>query len=635
MIQARVRGRNARRHVGAQIRVERNAASRQQQYKQDDKQRQDQLARRFGVVEERSNLKQKRDREGKPEPEPEPVPVQQPSAPEQDERADKCCCCRDEPRWMIGLLCALTVPVQPSLWAFMILCDGQEQRHICDEDARGALYGSALAGLSLPVVLTVWHCYHAGGARAQGWWSYLLQFLGFISFSVSVLGFVPLHQWILDLMPARDYSETLFAIMLPVALGWTCLFAVAMFKLDLGGSLPFDRQEHNSSTLNRGSSLKAEMPTEPFFRWDGVAADKVVRVVVALALVVTLYIFQIQHFDVEAQHDVHASLRQDLHIHIESKDSEGDFRSVVDADSMFDWLSSRLLPRMSQSKSYDKALLPPVTQTEAQCRNDLESPPWWHPHHSQLSDKDRTALSASCGTCGEPVNQQHDGPHGSTTATGHSDLTFLNEYELLYQGVVIRQKPHCAMVSVHPSVDGGYLFHRSARPGVDCKESTQFKQVSRKITASMSDHSIPAQGCYRFDLEELRHRESTPADQRDWIRRARMTKSEIFIPTSTVNASALDAAQTLLEFAKEARWVDPTTAEVEVSFLVMSLEYAMLSEVALKCEFHLGGYVETDFSMRSTVASVFEPVRLSLALPCLLERFISSSVVVIAAARFV
>ena len=78
MIQARVRGRNARRHVGAQIRVERNAASRQQQYKQDDKQRQDQLARRFGVVEERSNLKQKRDREGKPEPEPEPVPVPEP-----------------------------------------------------------------------------------------------------------------------------------------------------------------------------------------------------------------------------------------------------------------------------------------------------------------------------------------------------------------------------------------------------------------------------------------------------------------------------------------------------------------------------------------------------------------------------
>ena len=38
--------------------------------------------------------------------------------------------------------------------------------------------------------------------------------------------------------------------------------------------------------------------------------------------------------------------------------------------------------------------------------------------------------------------------------------------------------------------------------------------------------------------------------------------------------------ETLLEFAKEARWVDPTTAEVEVSFLVMSLEYAMLSEVA-------------------------------------------------------
>eukprot|EP01043_Picozoa_sp_COSAG02_P067634 COSAG02_NODE_10940_length_1828_cov_1.215732_2_plen_296_part_00 len=187
-------------------------------------------------------------------------------------------------------------------------------------------------------------------------------------------------------------------------------------------------------------------------------------------------------------------------------------------------------------------------------------------------------------------------------------------------GVVIRQRPHCAMASVHRSVDGGYLFHRSARPRVDCKESTQFKQVSRRITGSMSDHSIPARGCYRFDLEELRHRESTPADQSDWIRRARMTKSEIFIPTSTVNASALDAAQTLLEFAKEARWVDPTTAEVEVSFLVMSLEYAMLSEVALRCHFHLGGYVETDFSMHSTVASVFEPVRLALpclALPCL------------------
>jgi outer membrane biosynthesis protein TonB len=99
LIQAQVRGRNARRQVSARIQVERNAANRIEQYKHEDNQRRDQLARRFGCAEEKAererrvasgdseveaNVLQASEpelvptQEPKPEPEPEPESESEP-----------------------------------------------------------------------------------------------------------------------------------------------------------------------------------------------------------------------------------------------------------------------------------------------------------------------------------------------------------------------------------------------------------------------------------------------------------------------------------------------------------------------------------------------------------------------------
>lgn len=59
VIQARVRGRSARRQVGARIKVERNAASRLEEYKQEHTQRRDQLARRFGIEPKRAECERR------------------------------------------------------------------------------------------------------------------------------------------------------------------------------------------------------------------------------------------------------------------------------------------------------------------------------------------------------------------------------------------------------------------------------------------------------------------------------------------------------------------------------------------------------------------------------------------------
>jgi hypothetical protein len=117
---------------------------------------------------------------------------------------------------------------------------------------------------------------------------------------------------------------------------------------------------------------------------------------------------------------------------------------------------------------------------------------------------------------------------------------------------------------------------------------------------------LPSFACYNFNRSEIAG--SLPADEAAWVNRARISKGEIFIPTASADPAAMGAAKALLQAAAAARWADPATASVDVRFIVMSVEYGVITEVVLRCDFHLGGHIKTDFNMRSMSPSMLTPI---------------------------
>ena len=289
---------------------------------------------------------------------------------------------------------------------------------------------------------------------------------------------------------------------------------------------------------------------------------------------------------------------QDLNIHIMKEDGEEHFGGIMDADSLFRWLEFQLLPELTNKPSHSGAAMPSVTRNSTQCREDVVNPPWWHAQTSRSIEDARR----DCETC--------DGVQAPLVA---DELTFVENYELLYQGVLIRQVPHCAFASIKGV--GGEVFRRHTGAKY-CKKSNLFDKAAPKIFSedSLVDGNgtdskagrMPGYGCFTFDLQKLRDSPTIPADQREWIDRTRMSKREIFLPTSN-SPAALEAAKQVLRKAKDSQWVDPSTATVEVIFLVMSLEYGMLTQVKLSIDFQLGGYVETSFAMHSAMPNIFDP----------------------------
>ena len=87
--------------------------------------------------------------------------------------------------------------------------------------------------------------------------------------------------------------------------------------------------------------------------------------------------------------------------------------------------------------------MPSVTRNSTQCREDVVNPPWWHAQTSRSIEDARR----DCETC--------DGVQAPLVA---EELTFVENYELLYQGVLIRQVPHCAFASIKGV--GGEVFRR-------------------------------------------------------------------------------------------------------------------------------------------------------------------------------
>ena len=278
-------------------------------------------------------------------------------------------------RCMIVLLWALAGPLQPSVWTWM-LCDetdgaeGPMTAQVCGDSMTAALRWVTFGGMCLPLALlceaVVISSSHSSTERSLPAGLVKLRRVtltasGFVTFSVSLMGFVLVHQWADNKNWIEDDGWWIFVVLLLVVLLWGWLFSWAMFRLHLGGRQDHDKRQQGTN-LERGSSIKKEKSTP--------VMDRATRPVLSVAFIVMLFGFQKQHFNVSAQHDVHSSLRQDLRIHIQKQDGEGDFDDIVDAPSMFRWLESDILPELSHNMSYSIPTMPPVTRTAAQCRED-------------------------------------------------------------------------------------------------------------------------------------------------------------------------------------------------------------------------------------------------------------------------
>ena len=307
--------------------------------------------------------------------------------------------------------------------------------------------------------------------------------------------------------------------------------------------------------------------------------------------------FQNLHFDISAQHDVHASLRAALQLRIDSTRGDAgakDWASITSTVDMFAWLQDDLLPAVTVPESGCR--LPPASLSAEECRAALPS------------DAAAAVDDSVCQSC-SPVAGM-DGLRNST-----DELTFVNEYALLYKGILIRQKRHCQIASIN--ADGElhritYREHQGQQQGSSCISNEMFDETDEDIEYFSSGGGggerdvLPAFECYRFDRTSIAAAGNLSAREATWAQRARIGKDAIFIPTQTGNAAALTAARALLTAASAAQWADPATAAVDVSFIVMSIQYGVVTEVKLTCDYHLGGHIVTGFRMRSISASMLD-----------------------------
>ena len=311
------------------------------------------------------------------------------------------------------------------------------------------------------------------------------------------------------------------------------------------------------------------------------------EMIMALMFVCAMYGFQNLHFDINVQHDVHASLRAELQLHIDAErgyDSTH-WASITSTPAMFEWLENQLLPAVTNQQSSRLGRFPRATLSTEECRAALP-----------LGVGDD-----ACQSCESEVG---------TNSTGR--LIFVNDYALLYKGILIRQTRHCTLATI----GGNGELDRIRLPESErstCKDNAMFTQTDADIEYA-SEHSgrsngtsptLPSFACYDFDRWAFANQSS--ADEASWVARTRIGKEEIFIPTGNGDPSAMAAAKAVLQTLVADQWIDPATASVDISFIVMSMQYGVVTEVQLTCDFHLGGHMKTDFSMRSMSPSVLVP----------------------------
>lgn len=299
----------------------------------------------------------------------------------------------------------------------------------------------------------------------------------------------------------------------------------------------------------------------------------------------SLWNFQCQHVDILVQQDVHGGLRDDLDLHVDGDDN---FHNVRTRSDMFAWLSTKLLPSLSKPGAAFTPDVSTATRNRTQCLAVLGGTS--RAHECDLCDNTRPPVSSS------------------------SLKTYIDEYTLVYEGLRIRQSLHCELTGIDAHGQLHHLQYQSAsRLAELCQHNRNmmFVEAARDMdfaesTGGYAD-DLPPAGCYDFDAEMRAARAlARSPEEREWLEKCTLTRSEMFIPVRAGQAAVLAAGQTLLNVTANSDWTDPATAAVEASFLAMNIEYGMLSEVVLSFQFKLGGSVETRHTIRSVPAAIFD-----------------------------
>jgi hypothetical protein len=231
-----------------------------------------------------------------PEPEPEPEPETATETETETESASM---------RLVGLIWCLVIPLLPSVWVTRVLCSEEfDQLEVnCGDRSTTLLLVVSTIDMLLPIALFCEAIRGRGSSQRSRLRTQLLTFLGFITFSVSLIGFVLIH--------ATGWAN--FVALLLTAALWAWSFAWAMFSLRLGGQLDFDVDEHRRVRVERGPPIAQENKDVPMV--DGADVNRVHHHgLMAIVFITMLYFFQTEHFDVESQHAVHSSLRQVLFI---------------------------------------------------------------------------------------------------------------------------------------------------------------------------------------------------------------------------------------------------------------------------------------------------------------------------------
>ncbi len=304
----------------------------------------------------------------------------------------------------------------------------------------------------------------------------------------------------------------------------------------------------------------------------------------AVLFILSLWIFQDQHFDIVVQRDVHAGLRDNLDLHV---DNDDDFHRVRSRSDTFSWLAGKLLPALSNPGAAFTPGVSTATRNRTQCL-------------AVLGDTERALECDFCDSSAPPISD--------------SNLeTYIDEYTVLFGGLWVRQTLHCELTGIDEHGEL-HLLQNETMTQMDglCQHSSKANRIFAEaaqdldFAAPMSHHEqIPPPGCYDFDVEKrAAKRLLASPDERQWLDKSILTRRQIFIPVRAGQPAALSAGQALLNATGNSEWADPATAVIEASFMTASIEYGMLSEVLLTFRFNLGGSVTTHHTIRSVPGAI-------------------------------
>eukprot|EP01047_Picozoa_sp_COSAG01_P051618 COSAG01_NODE_5347_length_4319_cov_122.319431_2_plen_347_part_00 len=198
---------------------------------------------------------------------------------------------------------------------------------------------------------------------------------------------------------------------------------------------------------------------------------------------------------------------------------------------------------------------------------------------------------------------------GCPAAIPAAPVSFINGHSILFDGITITQTRRCQVSALDGS---GQLIKLlpivmpDDRPD-PCIEDSFFLQATHDIKFSAVRQSMPPMRCYSFVDEMDRLNTSAANEQeRQYLSRCSLHKHKIYLPGLTRNVSAVNMAKNVLNAATDLQWADAATARIEVSFIVMAIEYGMTTQIVFTLDSLLGGQTKMKGSLKSVTAACMQ-----------------------------